>query len=45
MKKLLLIALLIVGWVFGDTIKYQVNGIDVNYTKSITGEYAGIYKY
>ena len=44
MKKLLLIVLLIVGWVFADTIKYKGIDFDGNDdTKSITGEYAGIY--
>ena len=44
MIRRLIILLLIVGCVFGDTIKYE--SIDINgnfYTTSITGEYAGIY--
>ena len=44
MIRRLTILLLIVGCVFGDTIKYE--SIDINgnfYTTSITGEYAGIY--
>ena len=44
--KRLIILLLIVGCVFGDTIKYNSMDIDGSYyTKSITGEYAGIYNH
>ena len=46
MIRMLIILLLIVGCVFGDTIKYNSMDIDGNYyTKSITGEYAGIYNH
>ena len=44
MIRRLIILLLIVGSVFGDTIKYEAIDFDGNvYTTSITGEYAGIY--
>ena len=44
MIRRLIILLLIVGCVFGDTIKYEAIDFDGNvYTTSITGEYAGIY--
>ena len=46
MIRRLIILLLIVGCVFGDTIKYNSMDIDGSYyTKSITGEYAGIYNH
>ena len=42
----LIILLLIVGCVFGYTIKYNTIDIDGNdYTKSIKGKYAGIYNH
>ena len=46
MIRRLIILLLIVGCVFADTIKYNSMDIDGSYyTKSITGEYAGIYNH